>query len=91
MSQDVEAETNTASRCADLNLEPSLRRLPVGALLLGLVVGAEVLEERGGPIGDVVHEGLAVALHVAFRLLEGQASDVAQRLQVVLGRTSRPP
>lgn len=46
--------------------------------------GAQDLQELGGLIGDVMHEDLAVALHVALRLLKGQPANVLQGLLVVL-------
>lgn len=62
---------------------------PAQAVLLscittGLVVGAQTFQEQCGAFRDMVHQRLAVSLHVALSLLKGQAPNVAQAFLIVL-------
>lgn len=66
---------------------PDTQGLPItSALETEAVVGAEALQQLSGLLRNMVHEGLAVALHVAFGLLKRQLADVPKCFLVILCR-----
>lgn len=69
----------------------SAQAVSLSCVSAGLVVGAQAFEEQRGAFRDVVHQRLAIALHVALGLLKRQAANVAQALLVVLCLRGKSP
>lgn len=61
-----------------------VQAVSVCGISAGLVVCTQALQQQSGALWDVVHQSLAIALHVALGLIEGQPPNVAEGLLVVL-------
>lgn len=77
-------ETTGEVLVTDLINQTSLLAVLFGGVFAGLVVGAQTLQQQRGAFRDVMHQRLAVALHVALSLFKGQAPDVSERFLVIL-------
>lgn len=79
------------SDLSDLTDPSPAQAVSLSGVSAGLVVGAQAFQEQRGAFRDVVHQRLAIALHVALGLFKGQAADVTQALLVVLCLKGKSP